>query len=58
MNKKVLVKQQQIYIHQLCIDSGCYQQDLTKAMTNRDGCQDSVKGIHAVSMPDDDDISC
>ena len=39
------------YIHQLCADTGCHQEDLPRAMTDRDGWQEIVKGISAVGTP-------
>ena len=38
------------YIHQLCEDTESRLEDLPRTMANMDGCQESVKEIHAINM--------
>ena len=40
----------QTYIHQLCVDTKCYLEDLRKAMIDRDRLQENVIEIHAIKM--------
>ena len=37
-------------IHQLCADTGCHLENLSRAMADRNGWQKRVKGISAVGM--------
>ena len=43
----VLANQQ---IRQVCEETGCYLEDLLRAMTNRNGWSERVKGIDGISM--------
>ena len=38
------------YIHQLCVDTGCSQEDSLSAMSYRDGWRQRLKGIRALMM--------
>ena len=37
------------YIQQLCEDTGCYPEDLPRAMNDREEWQERVRDIHATS---------
>ena len=37
------------YIYQLCANTRCYVEDLLRVMADRDGWQEKVKGIFAIS---------
>ena len=47
------------YIQQLCADTGCSPEDLSKAIDGREGWWDRVKDIHAngATWYDEDDLS-
>ena len=37
-------------IDQVCVDTGCYEEDFPEVMTNRNEWRERVRGIHAVNM--------
>ena len=39
-----------IYIYQFSVDNGGYLENLTSAMTDRDGWKEQVKGVCAISV--------
>ena len=42
-----MLADQQNYINQLCVATGCYLEGLPRSMVNRDWEQERVKGIRA-----------
>ena len=40
-----------IYLHQLCVDTGCSLEDLMGAMDDRDRCKERAREIHVVINP-------
>ena len=44
-------KQANAYIHLLCADTGCRQEDLLSTMVERDGCWERANWIRAVVTP-------
>ena len=49
MDTPVLADQQR-HIHQPYANAGCHLRDLQEATDNRDGCQEKLKGLRAISM--------
>ena len=49
MDTSVLSHQLRNYIYQICSDTGCHLEDLSRAMRERDGWRDRVRGINAIS---------
>ena len=47
----------QIYIQQLCEDTGCNPEDLPKAMSDREEWRERVRDIHAGGTTHDDELN-
>ena len=56
MDTLVLADQQKPYIHLLCTDTGCHQEDLLRAKAIRDRWRESVLSACFDDDDDDDDL--